>query len=147
MPKLALNKRARFDYEFLDTFEGGLVLSGSEVKSIKEGHVQLKGAFVTIRDSELWLRNAYVAPYKPAGPKPSYEPYQDRKILIHKAELKRLIGKSQEAGLTIVPISLYTKARLVKLEFALARGKKKYEKRETIKKRDLDRKVREHLKQ
>ncbi len=146
MPKLALNKRARFDYEFLDTFEGGLALSGSEVKSIKEGHVQLKGAFITIRDGELWLRNAYVAPYKPAGAQPSYDPYRDRKILIHKAELKRLIGKSQEAGLTIVPISLYTKARLVKLEFALARGKKKHEKRAAIKKRELDRQVREHLK-
>ena len=146
MSKLALNKRARFDYEFLDTFEGGLALTGSEVKSIKEGHVQLKGAFISIRDGELWLRSAYVAPYKPAGAQPSYDPYQDRKILIHKAELKRLIGKSQEAGLTIVPISLYTKARLVKLEFALARGKKKHEKRAAIKKRELDREIRERLK-
>ncbi len=147
MPKLALNKRARFDYEFLETFEGGLALSGAEVKSCKEGHVQLKGAFISIKDGELWLRNAYIAPYKPAGKQPDYDPDQDRKILVHRAELKRLIGKTQEAGLTIVPISLYTKARLVKLEFALARGKKKYEKRETIKKRDLDRKIREHLKE
>jgi len=147
MPKLTLNKRARFDYDFLETFEGGLALTGAEVKAAKEGHVQLKGAFISIKDRELWLRNAYIAPYKPAGKQPNYDPDQDRKILVHRAELKRLIGKTQEAGLTIVPISLYTKARLVKLEFALARGKKKYEKRETIKKRDLDRKVREHLKQ
>jgi SsrA-binding protein len=147
MPKLALNKKARFDYEFLDTFEGGLGLTGAEVKSIKEGHVQLKGAFVSIRDSELWLRNSYVAPYKPAGKQSDYDPSRDRKILVHRAELKRLIGKTQEAGLTIVPISLYTKGRLVKLEFALARGKKKYEKRATIKKRELDRKVREHLRE
>lgn len=147
MPKLTLNKRARYDYEFLETFEGGLTLSGAEVKSAKAGHAQLKGAFISIKNSELWLRNAYIAPYKPAGKQPDYDPNQDRKILVHRAQLKRLIGKTQEAGLTIVPISLYTKARLVKLEFALARGKKKYEKRETIKKRDLDRKIKEHLKQ
>lgn len=147
MPKLALNKRARFDYELLETFEGGLGLSGAEVKSMKLGQTQLKGAFISVQKGELWLKNAYVAPYKPAGNVGEYDPYQDRKILVHKRELKRLVGKSEQAGLTIVPISLYTKGRLVKIEFALARGKKKFEKRDTIKKREIDRQLQEKLKE
>ncbi len=147
MPKLAINKRAKFDYEILESYEGGLELTGAEVKSIKAGHIQLKGAFISARGGELWLRNAYVSPYKPAGTQPDYDPNRDRKILVHARELKRLIGKTQEAGLTIVPISLYTKGRLVKLEFALARGKKKYEKREAIKKREIDRQIRERIKE
>jgi len=147
MPKLAINKRAKFDYEFIEEYEGGLALTGAEVKSAKAGHVQLKGAFVTLRDSELWLRNAYISPYKPAGNQSDYDPYRDRKILVHRRELNRLIGKTKEAGLTIVPFSLYTKGRIVKIGFALARGKKKFEKRETIKKRELDRQIREKLKE
>lgn len=147
MPKLAVNKRAKFDYELLETFEGGLELTGAEVKSIKAGQTQLKGAFISVQKGELWLKNAYVAPYKPAGNVAEYDPYQDRKILVHKRELKRLIGKSEQAGLTIVPILLYTKGRLVKLEFALARGKKKFEKRDTIKKREVERQMQEKLKE
>lgn len=147
MPKLALNKKAKFDYELMETYEGGLQLSGAEVKSAKAGHVQLKGSFVSLKGGELYLRNAYIASYKPAANQGDYDPYQDRKILVHRAELKRLIGKTKEAGLTIVPISLYTKARLVKIEFALARGKKQHEKRETIKKRELDRQIRERMKE
>lgn len=147
MPKLAVNKKAKFDYELLETFEGGLELTGAEVKSIKLGQVQLKGSFITIQKGELWLKNAYVAKYKPAGAQTDYDPYQDRKILVHRKELKRLIGKTQETGLTIVPISVYTKGRLVKIEFALARGKKKFEKREAIKKREVDRQMREKMKE
>ncbi len=147
MPKLAINKKAKFDYEFIEEYEGGLELTGAEVKSAKAGHVQLKGAFVSLKDGEIWLRNAYISPYKPAGNQADYDPYRDRKILVHRRELNRLIGKTKEAGLTIVPFSLYTKGRIVKIGFALARGKKKFEKRETIKKRELDRQIREKLKE
>jgi SsrA-binding protein len=147
MPILALNKRAKFDYELLDTFEGGLKLTGAEVKSAKAGHIQLKGAFLFIKNDELWLKNVFIAKYKPAGTQESYDPYRDRKVLVHKGELRRLIGKSRSEGLTIVPVSVYTRRNLVKLDFATARGKKQYEKRETIKKRDMDRQLRERMKE
>lgn len=147
MPILALNKKAKFDYEILQRIEAGLVLTGAEVKSIKSGSVQLKGAFLHISKNELWLKNAYVAAYKPAGTKKEYDPYQDRKVLVHKRELNKLIGKRQSEGLTLIPLSLYTKGDLIKLEFGLARGKKKFEKRDAIKKRDIDRRLREKMKE
>lgn len=147
MATLALNKKARFDYEILETLEGGLKLTGAEVKSIKSGHTQLKGSFLHIQKGELWLKGAYIAPYKPAGTQDGYDPYQDRKILVHKRELKRLMGKRKVDGLTIVPLSVYTKGGIIKLEFAVARGKKNYEKRETIKKRDVQREMREKMKE
>ncbi|HBK34808.1 SsrA-binding protein [Candidatus Uhrbacteria bacterium RIFOXYA2_FULL_40_9] len=148
MSTLALNKKALFDYEILEKFEGGLVLSGPEVKSVKAGHVQLKGAFLYIHKGELWLKNAFIAKYEPAtGVQKEYDPYQDRKVLVHTKELNRFIGKVTQEKLTLVPLSLYTKRRMIKMEFALARGKKKYEKRETIKKRDVDRQMRERLKE
>lgn len=147
MPTLAINKKARFDYELLETLEGGLKLTGAEVKSAKLGHAQLKGAFLHMHNGELWLKGAYIAAYKPAGRQDDYDPYRDRKVLVHKRELKRLIGKRQADGLTIVPLSLYTKTGLIKLEFAVGRGKKQYEKRETIKKRDVQRALRERMKE
>ena len=148
MPPLAINKFARFDYELLDKFEGGLVLTGPEVKSVKAGSVQLKGAFLDIRGTTLWLKNAHISKYPPAaGVQQEYDPTHDRKVLIHKRELNRLIGKRKAEGLTIIPVSLYLKGNLVKLEFAVARGKKKYEKRETIKKRDVERQLREKMKE
>ncbi|HAU66278.1 TPA: SsrA-binding protein [Candidatus Uhrbacteria bacterium] len=146
MSTLTINKKARFDYEILETFEGGLRLTGSEVKSIKAGHAQLKGAFLHIQGSELWLKGAFVQAYKPAGIQEEYDPYRDRKVLVHRREINRLMGKRQTKGLTIIPLSVYTKGDLVKLEFALGRGKKKYEKRETLKKRDIQKQMREHLK-
>ncbi len=146
MSTLALNRSASRDYEFLKEEEGGLMLTGAEVKSVKGGHAQLKGAFLFVRRGELWLKNAYIAPYKPAGEKEGYDPIRDRKILIHKKELLRLGQTMEQQGLTMVPISLYTRGSLVKLKFALARGKKQYEKRESIKKRDMDRTLRERAK-
>lgn len=146
MPTLAVNKKARHDYEILEQFEGGLVLTGAEVKSMRKGHVQMKGAFLTIQNGELFLKNMHIGAYAPAGKQEHYNPTRDRKVLIHKREIKRLIGKKQAEGLTIVPISAYTKGDLVKLGFAVARGKREYEKRDAIKKRDTDRKIREHLK-
>ena len=146
MAALAVNKKARFDYEILETLEAGLKLTGPEVKSVKSGHIQLKGAFLHIQKNELWLKGAYIAPYKPAGNQEGYDPYRDRKVLVHRRELSRLTGKRQAEGLTLVPLSVYLKGGLIKLEFGVARGKKKYEKRETIKKRDVQRDIREKLK-
>lgn len=139
MATIATNKRAKFDYDFLEEFEAGLKLTGAEVKSIKGGHAQLNQSHITVRGNDAWLHGAHVSIYKPAGPQPSYEPDRDRKLLLHKKEIKRMLGKSKEAGLTFVPISLYTKGDLVKLSFALARGKRQFEKRETIKKREFQR--------
>ncbi|MFC1788121.1 SsrA-binding protein, partial [Patescibacteria group bacterium] len=113
----------------------------------KGGRMQLKGAFLHVSKGELWLKNSFIAKYEPAGDKVEYDPYRDRKVLVHKRELNRLIGKSQSEGLTIVPISVYTRGSLIKLEFATARGKKKHEKRESIKKRDIERKLREKMKE
>jgi SsrA-binding protein len=147
MPVLAFNKRARYDYEILDTYEAGLVLLGYEVKSIKSGRISLKGSFVTMKQNpprlpELFLTNAHIAKYEKASTIESYDPERPRKLLVHKNEIKRLIGKKQEQGLTLVPLKIYTKHNLIKLEFALAKGKKKHDKREAIKKRDVDRQLR-----
>jgi len=142
MPVISTNKRAYFDYEILETFEAGVVLNGQEVKSIKTGHISLAGAFVTMKGSEAWLTNSQVPPYKMAGKIFNYEPTRPRKLLLHKKELSSLIGKIKQKGLTLVPLRVYTKGSKVKLEFGIGRGKKKYEKRETIKKREIDRKIR-----
>ena len=146
MSALAVNKRVKFDYDLLEEYEGGIVLTGAETKSAKAGHINLKGAYVSLRGRELLLRGAFISHYKPAGSSDNYDPQRDRKILVKARELDRLYGKIKEAGLTLVPVRVYTKGRFVKLSFALARGKKKYEKREAIKKRETDRSIREHLK-
>ena len=146
MATLATNKRARFDYDLLETTEGGLMLTGSEVKAAKLGHIDMKGSYLSIRNGELWIRNMHIGKYGPAGAQEHYNPTRDRKVLVHKKEIRSLIGKHEAQGLTIVPIRVYTKNGLVKLAFALARGKKKYEKRETIKKRDTERQMREEMK-
>jgi SsrA-binding protein len=146
MPTLVTNKRARFDYDILATLEAGLVLQGQEVKSVKAGSVSLKGAFVTMRNNEAWLTNAHISKYPQAGPLPDYDPTRNRKILLNRRELKSLIGKRKEAGLTLLPLSLYTKRNRIKVSIGIGRGKKKYEKRETIKKRDIDREIRQRMK-
>jgi SsrA-binding protein len=147
MKTLARNKRTRFDYEILQTFEAGLVLQGQEVKSIKLGHASLKGSYVTFIGEELFLKNATISPYKFAGKLTGYDPTRSRKILVHKKELASLRGKTQTQGLTLVPLSVYTKRGLVKLSFALAKGKKRYDKRETIKRREDERAIGRALKQ
>jgi SsrA-binding protein len=147
MPSLAYNKRAKFDYDLLDTFEGGLKLTGPEVKAAKLGHMQMQGAFLHVRRGELWLKNAFIGKYAPAGTQEGYDPTRTRKVLVKRSEITRLIGKTQADGLTLVPISVYTRGNLIKLEFALARGKRQYEKRETIKKRDVERQIRERMRE
>lgn len=147
MPTLAYNKRANYDYQISDKYEAGLVLFGHEVKSIKSGHISLKGAFVTIKSNkqgtpDLYLTNAHIPLYKRASTVQNYDPERPRKLLLHKNQIKHLIGKKSEQGLTLVPIKVYTKHNLIKLEFGIGRGKKKIDKRETIKKRDTDRQIR-----
>lgn len=136
MKILATNKRAAYDYEILEKIEGGLILAGYEVKSIKRGHMSLKGAYVTIKDEELFLTNANISHYQPANMPESYNPTGPRKVLAHKRQIKSLIGKISQKGLTLVPIKVYTKNRFIKLEFALGRGKRKIDKREGIKTRE-----------
>ncbi len=136
MPTLATNKRATFDYEILQTYEAGLVLAGYEVKAVKLGHISLKGAYVVINGSEAFLLNAHISPYQPKNMPLDYEPTRSRKLLLHKSEIRGLIGESKEKGLTLVPIKVYSKHGLIKLEFGLGKGKKKIDKREDIKKRE-----------
>ena len=151
MPTLAVNKRAGFDYEVLDKYEAGLVLAGYEVKAVRAGNVNLKAAYITFRSDKAglpvpYLTNAHISLYKYASTVKDYDPTRPRKILLKAREIKHLMGKIKEKGLTIVPLSIYTKSRFLKLEFALARGKKKYDKREDLKKKDLDREGRAMLK-
>jgi len=148
MTVLAVNKRANFDYDIQETYEAGLVLLGYEVKSIKTGHISLKGSYVTFKKvknknvPEAHLLNAHVPLYKFAGDRPNYDPIRSRKLLLKKKEIAYLMGKKDEQGLTLVPIKIYTKHSFIKLEFGIGKGRKKYDKREVIKKRELDREVR-----
>ncbi len=137
---VATNKPAYHNYDILETYEAGLVLEGSEVKSIREGAVNLKDAFIRIDDGEAYVYNMYIAPYKPAA-KFQHDPYRKRKLLLHKREILKLMGKVQEKGLTIIPLKLYFKNGKAKLEIALAKGKAKYEKRQAIKERETRREL------
>ncbi len=146
MPTLAVNKKASFDYELLEKYEAGLVLFGHEVKSVRAGQASLKGSFISPRTkdgkTELYLLGCQVPPYKQSGPMPDYNQRRERKLLLKRKEIGRLLGKKQEEGLTLVPLKIYTNHSFLKLEFAVARGKKKYDKREAIKKRDVERSLR-----
>lgn len=146
MSVLAINKRAGFDYFLMDEYEAGLVLNGQEVKSVRAGQVSLKESFVTLKGNELYLTNAYITPYKQAGLKQINDPTRSRKLLLRKAEIRQLIGKVRTQGLTLVPIKIYTKKRLLKLAFAVGKGKKKIDKRENIAKKEAKRKIERALK-
>jgi SsrA-binding protein len=139
---LATNKRAFYDYEVLEKFEVGVELLGHEVKSAKLGRCSLRGSFVHIRNNEAWLTNATIAAYEKAGRLPDYDPTRPRRLLLKRHDLNRLIGKHAAERITIVPLALYVKRGLVKVEIALARGKRRYEKRETIKQREDERRMR-----
>lgn len=138
----AENKKARHDYFALQSFDGGIVLTGQETKSVREGGAKLQGAYLVIRGGELWLLGCHIAPYSKAGKIEGYDSTQTRKILLKRQEIADLAGKTQQKGLTLVPFSLYPRGHRVKLSFALCRGKKAYDKRETLKSRDLDRSAR-----
>jgi SsrA-binding protein len=142
MSTFAENRKIRFDYEILETLQAGIVLSGQEVKSVRAGHLSLTGTFVTFHGDTALLTNAHISPYKYAGVLPDYEPTRSRRLLLKKREITYLRGKTQEQGLTIVPLQVYSKDRLIKVEIAVARGKKLFDKRESIKKRDVEREIR-----
>jgi len=141
MTTLAYNRRVTYDYEILEKYEAGIVLAGYEVKAIKTGHINLAGSYVTLKDNEAYLINAYIPPYQPKNTPPDYEPTRSRKLLLHKSEIKSLIGKVKQKGLTLVPLRVYTKKRKIKLEFALAKGKRKIDKRQKIIERETKRKI------
>lgn len=142
MPDLAENKRARFDYEILETLETGVELFGFEVKAIRAGRLNLAGSYVIVRGEEAYLINADLPPYQPMNTPEGYDPKRNRRLLLRKDEIRELMSKVNESGLTIVPLNAYTKGRLLKLKIGLARSKKKKDKREAIKKRDTDRDIR-----
>jgi len=146
MPQLASNKKANFDYEVRDKYEAGLVLFGHEVKAVKAGQVSLKGSFISIRTKnghpELYLINCQISPYKSAGVLLGYNQLRERKLLLKRQEISHLLGKKLTEGLTLIPLKIYTNHSFLKLEFAVAKGKKKYDKRESIKKREIDRRLR-----
>ncbi|MEK7642889.1 MAG: SsrA-binding protein SmpB [Patescibacteria group bacterium] len=141
-----LNKKVHFNYEVLETFEAGLELLGFEVKSVTKGNAHLEGARVLIRGDEAFVVGLSIPPYQQNNTPKDYEPDRTRKLLLHKKEITYLTGKASERGLTLVPIKLYNKGRRIKLSFGIARGKKLYDKRETIKKREVDRKIERELK-
>lgn len=139
-----LNRRARHDYQLLEKIEAGISLAGPEVKSVREGKISLDEAFVRIKDGQAYLLNAHIHPYRFADIK-DLDPRRTRKLLLHKKEILALEQKIKQKKLTIVPTACYTKGRRLKLEIALARGKKKYEKREAIKRRDVEREIEREL--
>jgi SsrA-binding protein len=143
--KSVVNKRARFDYVLLEKYEGGLVLLGTEVKSVKAGNISLKGAFVTFHDNEPFLTNATIPPWQLINAPADYDPERSRKILLTKAEIKELIGARQTKGLTIVPVRVYTKGPRVKIEIALAKGKQMVDKKREKKEKDITRETQRFL--
>ena len=147
MGNYAENRKARFDYEVLEKYEAGIELLGSEVKSVRGGQMSLDGSFVIIRGGEAYIINANVPPYQPKNAPKDYDPVRNRKLLLTKKEIAELAGSEKNKSLTIVPISVYNKGRKIKVEIALVKGKKKHDKRETIKKRETDREIRREFKE
>jgi len=141
---VASNPKAFHDYFIEDRYEAGIVLTGSEIKSVREGRVNLRDSFVLIKDGEAWLMNAHIAPYKQAG-RENHDPRRPRKLLLHRYQINRLMGRVQEKGYTIVPLQMYIKGRWAKVEIALARGKKLYDKRRAIAEREAERRIRRAL--
>lgn len=141
MKILAENKKAYFNYQILEKFEAGMVLIGQEVKSIKIGRINLAGSYVVLRDNEAFLVGCKVPPYQPKNAPSDYNPERSRKLLLKKLEIKYLIGKSKQKGLTLVPLKVYTKRGNIKLEFGIARGKKKGDRRELLKKKEVKRRI------
>jgi SsrA-binding protein len=144
---VATNRQAGYRFELLDRLETGIVLQGTEVKSLRNGSVQLKDGYAQIRDGEMWLYNVHIPPYGPAS-RENHDPERPRKLLAHKREIERLVGKIQERGLTLVPTRIYFSGPRAKVEVALARGKDRFDKRDSIKareqQRDIERAMRDH---
>lgn len=146
MPVITTNKTALHDYAVLEELSAGIVLSGAEVKSVRGGNINLKGSYITVHGSEIWLINAHIGHYKPAGTREPLNPTRQRKLLLSRKEIARLIGKLKEKGLTAVPIKVYTHNNRVKVSVGICRGKTKIDKREILKKRAIEREIRSRLK-
>ena len=144
-PDVATNRAARFAYEIVETFEAGLVLEGTEVKSLRDGKARLQDAYAVLEKGEVYLRDAYIPPYPPA--RENHDPERARKLLMHRWEIERLIGRMQRKGLTLVPTRIYFKGKRAKVELALARGKQQRDKRRQIRDRDVARDVEREMKQ
>lgn len=142
---LAQNRKARHEYHLEERYECGIALVGTEVKALREGRAQLQEAYARMKDGELWLEGCHISPYE-QGNRENHEPTRPRKLLLHRRELKRLEGKTREKGYTLVPLRFYLKGNRIKLEIALARGKRQYDKREALKRAMQDREARAHLK-
>ena len=145
-PVLAYNSKAHFDYEIIKKFSAGLELLGHEVKSVRNGGASLAGSYVSIRGKEAFLLGANINPYQPKNIAGNYDPRRARKLLLDKSEIEELETAENTKGLTIVPLSVYNKGRKIKVEIALVKGKKKHDKRETLKKRDTEREIRREYK-
>jgi SsrA-binding protein len=144
---IADNRQARYQYHILETYEAGIELKGTEVKSIRAGKCNVRDSYALIRNDEAWLLNLNISPYQAASEFFNHEPRRTRRLLLHKQEIRKLIGKVEQQGLTLVPLKLYFKQGRVKVEIALAKGKKLYDKREDIKKRDDKRAIQRAMKQ
>jgi len=143
---LIVNRRAYHDYEILETFEAGIVLRGAEVKSLREGMANLKGSYAEIREEEVWLLNFHISPYPQAGVF-NPDPDRDKKLLLHKQQIRKLTGKVKERGLTLIPLKVYFKNGKAKVEIALAKGRKLYDKRRVLKEKELRREKERALKE
>lgn len=143
---VATNRKARHDYFIEDTVEAGIVLTGTEIKSVRAGRANLQDSFALIRNGEMWLVGAHISPYV-HGNRENHDPTRDRKLLLHRREIDRLAGKVQERGYTLVPLRVYLRDGRAKVELGLAKGKRQYDKRETIAKRDSDREMRRAVKE
>ncbi len=134
---LVVNRKAKHDYDILETYEAGISLKGSEVKSIRMGSANLKDSYAEIRNGEVYLNNFHISPYKYASSHFQHDPDRPKKLLLHKNEIRKLIGRTKEKGLTLVPLKIYARGPWIKVELALAKGKRLYDKRRSIKERDL----------
>jgi len=144
---LAQNKKAYYNYQVLEKFEAGVSLIGQEVKSLKTRGISLAGSYVVLKDEEVFWIGAKIPAYQPKNAPSYYNPERSRKLLLEKKEIKYLIGKTKQRGLTLIPLRVYTKNRNIKLEFALAKGKRKFDKRELIRKREVEREIQRELKE
>jgi len=143
---LALNRQASHSYEFLERFEAGVVLTGTEVKSAREGLINLRDAYATVRSGEVWLLNCHISPFS-HGNFANHEPMRPRKLLLRRDEIRKLIGRTTERGLTLVPVRMYLKKGRIKCEIALARGKKTYDKRESERRKTIEKEARQAVRE
>lgn len=143
---LATNRKAFHDFFIEETHEAGIALTGTEIKSVRAGAVNLRDSYATVRDGQMWLQNVHISPYE-AGNRFNVDPYRSRKLLLHRKEINRLMGRVAEKGLTIVPLRIYLKKNRAKVEIALVKGKRQFDKRDTISKRDADREIQRAMKE